>query len=39
MLQLFGLEPKSWNRWQSLADQCQRNLTEQQIALGDPGAF
>ncbi len=39
MLYLSGLEPKSWKRWRSLADQCQRRLTEQQIAFGDPGTI
>lgn len=39
MIYLFGLEPKAWKRWRSLADQCQQRLTEQQIAFGDPGAI
>ena len=39
MLHLFGPEPKSWTRWRSRADQCQRHLTEQQIAPGNPGAI
>ncbi len=39
MLYLYGLEPKSWKRWRSLAEQCQRRLTEQQIAFGNPGAI
>ena len=39
MLYLYGLDPRSWKRWRSLADQCQRRLTEQQIAPGDPGAI
>jgi hypothetical protein len=39
MLHLYGLESKSWKRWHSLADQCQRRLTEQQIAFGEPGAI
>ena len=39
MLHLFGPEPKSWRRWRSRADQCQRHLTKQQIAPGNPGAI
>jgi hypothetical protein len=39
MLYLYGLEPKSWKRWRSLAKECQRRLTEQQIAFGDPGTI
>ena len=39
MLHLSGPESKSWKRWRSLAGQCQRRLTEQQIAFGDPGTI
>jgi len=39
MLHLYGLDPKSWKRWRSLAGQCQRSLTAQQFAPGDPGAI
>jgi len=34
-----NLEPKNLKRWQTLAAQCQRQLTEQQILPGNPGTI
>src|ERR1017187_2208354 len=39
MFSLYSLDTKSWKRWRTLADQCQRRLTEQQITLLDPGTI
>ena len=39
MFSPYGLEAKSWKRWQSLAGECQRRLTGCQIAVGNPGAI
>ncbi len=39
MLSFYDLDQRGWKRWQAVADQCQRNLTEQQIALGNPGTI
>jgi hypothetical protein len=39
MFYLSGPEHKFWKRWRSLADQCQRRLTQQQIAFGNPGTI
>src|SRR5439155_5003581 len=36
---LSDLDKKCWKRWQSVADECQRRLTEQQIVPGNPGTI
>jgi hypothetical protein len=39
MLRLYGLDKKNRKRWRTLANQCQRGLTAQQISPGDPGTI
>jgi hypothetical protein len=39
MLFLHNLDRKTWKRWQTIADQCQRRLAAQQISPGDPGTI
>jgi hypothetical protein len=39
MFGLYDLDPRVWKRWQAVADQCRRRLTEQRIALGSPGTI
>ena len=39
MFYLYGLDQRVWKRWETLADQCQRHLTEQQIAPESPGTI
>jgi hypothetical protein len=39
MYSLYGLEDRSWKRWGSVAGESQRRLTEQQVALGNPGTI
>ena len=39
MIFLYGLNEQTWKRWGTLADQCRRRLTEQQISPGDPGTI
>ncbi len=39
MFNLYGLDERYWKRWQTLADQCQRLLTEPQIVPGSPGTI
>lgn len=38
-LSFYEFSSKSWKRWDSLADTCQRRLVEQQIAPGNPGTI
>jgi len=35
----YNLDQKNLKRWQALAEQCQRQLTEQQILPGNPGTI
>jgi hypothetical protein len=37
MFSLYDLDQRGWEKWQIIADQCQRVLTEQQIAPANPG--
>ena len=39
MLFLYDLDQRHWKRWQSIAGSCQQLLTEQQIAVGNPGTI
>jgi hypothetical protein len=39
MIFLYGLDQRNWKRWHSLAAQCQRRLTQQQISPEDPGTI
>src|SRR5438093_12702111 len=39
MFSLYYLDNKCWKRWQSVADECRRRLTEQQIVPGNPGTI
>jgi hypothetical protein len=39
MFSFYDLDQRGWKRWRSVADQCQRRLTEQQITLGNPGTI
>jgi hypothetical protein len=39
MLFLYDLSEHHWKRWQSIAGSCQQLLTEQQIAVGNPGTI
>jgi len=39
MLSLYSLDQRHWKRWQSIAGSCQQLLTEQSIAVGNPGTI
>jgi len=39
MLFLHDLSERFWKRWRTVADDCQRRLTEQQITPEDPGTI
>lgn len=39
MFSLYGLDSTIWKKWQAMAEQCQRVLTEQQITPAGPGTI
>ena len=39
MLFLYGSDSKTWKKWQAMAEQCRRLLTEQPITSAGPGSI
>ena len=39
MLSLYGFDSRTWKKWQAMAEQCQRLLTEQPITPAGPGSI
>ncbi|HOB97868.1 MAG TPA: plasmid pRiA4b ORF-3 family protein [Verrucomicrobiota bacterium] len=39
MLSLYHSDGRAWRKWNAMADQCQRVLTEQQVAPAQPGTI
>jgi len=39
MFPLDGFDNKTWKRWRTLTGEAKQRLTEQQIALGNPGTI
>jgi len=39
MLSLCGFDSRTWKKWQAMAEQCQRLLTEQPITPTGPGSI
>jgi len=39
MFSLYGFDSKTWKRWQAIAEQCRRLLTEQPITPAGPGSI
>jgi hypothetical protein len=39
MLSLYGFDSRTWKKWQAMAEQCQRLLSEQPITPSGPGSI
>ena len=39
MLSFYGFDSRTWKKWQAMAEQCQRLLTEQPITPAGPGSI